>query len=460
MTEVSIGEQSTAPRVTSARPVALPVIAIVGRPNVGKSTLFNRLTGQRLAIVSEVPGTTRDRIVAQVTWGENPFLVVDTGGLQTEPESDLWAQVRAQAQIAIEEAQVIIFLVDVVDGVTPTDLEVADLLRRAEKPVVLGVNKADNQRRELVVPEFYQLGLGDPVPLSAYHNIGVDDLMAQVLHRLPPSSETPQEPGVLRLAILGRTNVGKSSFLNAVLGEERAIVNEMPGTTRDALDTSLEYDGQPMVLIDTAGIRRRGRIQPGIERYSVLRATQALSRCDVALLMLDAMDPMTAQDLHIAGSILDAYRGIVVVVNKWDLATAQGADQADTLAFIQERLRFAPYVPVSFASALTGEGVAQVLDTAQQVYQERLVAVPREQLQRVLLEAQVRHAPPSVGKRSLSIYRVEQVGVNPPAFVFHANNPKLLHFSYERYLENTLRKAFGFQGSRLQLIFRRRGEPA
>ena len=458
MTEVTAGEQPLAAPMPSPRTTALPVVAIVGRPNVGKSTLFNRLVRRRLAIVSEVPGTTRDRIVAQTSWGDRPFILVDTGGMQPEPESDLWAKVRAQVQVALEEAQAIIFLVDAHDGLTPVDLEVADILRRTEKPVVLAVNKVDHENREPEALEFYALGLGDPLPLSAYHNIGVDDLMDQVVGHLTSGPVILEDPGVLRLAILGRTNVGKSSILNAVLGEERAIVSEVPGTTRDALDTPLEYDGQPLVLIDTAGIRRRGQIQRGIERYSVLRAVQALSRCDVALLVVDASEPMTAQDLHIAGYILDAYRGMVLVANKWDLATEQGEDQADILALVRYRMRFAPYIPVRFTSAPRGEGVGGVLQVAQQVFRERLATVPKKRLQEVFFEAVARHPPPGVGKRSLKIYRVEQMGINPPAFAFHVNDPKLLHFSYQRYLENTLRKAFGFRGSRLHLIIRRRGE--
>ncbi len=444
-----------------ASPREMPVVAIVGRPNVGKSTLFNRILKQRLAIVSEIPGTTRDRIMAPVSWEGKTFLLVDTGGIQTAPESDLWAQVRGQVQVALEEAQVVIFLVDARDGLTPADSEVAELLRRTAKPVVLGVNKADNRKWEQVASEFYRLGLGDPVVMSAYHNHGVEDLLDLVARRLPPVPPVVDpEEGVLRLAILGRPNVGKSSFLNAALGEERAIVSPIPGTTRDALDTPGEYQGHPLVLIDTAGIRRRGHVQPGIEQYSVLRAVQALARCDVALLIVEAVEPMTDQDLHIAGLALEAYRGVVVVVNKWDLAQAEGVDRAEVEGLVRERLHFAPYVPVCFASALRGEGISEALDEALQVYQQRLVRVPHDQLQRKLMEAVGQHAPPSVGKRSLNIYRVEQIGVNPPAFVFAVNHPDLLHFSYHRYLENTFRKAFGFRGSRLNLIFRRRGESA
>ena len=461
MTGASLESATQAPLAKSRQAMsALPVVAIVGRPNVGKSTLFNRLTGRRIAIVSEVPGTTRDRLVAQVSWGDKAFLLVDTGGLQPEPESDMWAKVRAQVDVAVHEAQVIVFLVDVMDGVTPGDLEVADLLRRTQKPVVLAVNKVDSPRREPGAMEFYQMGLGDPVVVSAYHNSGVEELVARVVELLPPGEVVAGEGGVLRLAILGRTNVGKSSFLNTALGEERAIVSEVPGTTRDALDTPVEYKGRSMVLIDTAGIRRRGRIEQGIERYSVLRAEQALARCDVAILLVEALEPMMAQDLHIAGSILDAYRGMVVVVNKWDLAKSEEVGQEEVLDIVHERLRFASYVPVCFASALQGEGIEEALDTAVGVYQERLKTVPQGQLQRMLLEAVGRHPPPSSGKRSLNIYRVEQVGVNPPAFAFFVNHPELVHFSYQRFLENTLRKTFGFRGSRLQLTFRRRGEKA
>lgn len=435
----------------------MPVVAIVGRPNVGKSSLFNRLLGQRRAIVADLPGTTRDRVTGEATWGGRTLTMVDTGGLVVEPDSSLWAQVKLQVEAAMAEADVIIFVTDAAQGIMPGDLQIADLLRRSGKPVVLAANKVDNPRRDLLALELYELGLGDPVPVSAYHNLGIDDLVASVLAALPrPFMEVEAAKDILHLAIVGRTNVGKSMLLNAILGEERAIVNEMPGTTRDALDTPFRYGDQAMVLIDTAGIRRRGHIQPGVEQFSVLRALDAVRRCDVALVVLDASELATAQDLHVAGVVVESFKGMVVVVNKWDMAPELELDAAEVRQSLLERLKFMPHAPIRFASALRREGISEVLDACMDVYRDRMRWIPHGHLQKVVMEAASRHLPPKQGSRVLRIRGVRQEGVNPPSFTFFINNPDLAHFSYQRYLENALRRAFGFRGSRLRMEFRGR----
>jgi len=431
-----------------------PIVAIVGRPNVGKSTLFNRILGQRLAITEERPGTTRDRIYADVSWGHHELTIVDTGGLELSPGSDISQKVKEQVEVAMAQADVIIFLVDALHGVTVPDVDIAEALRRSGKPVVLAVNKADNEQRRQEAIQFYELGIGDPVPLSAYHATGTSDLMDRVVALLPPPPPATPEEEVLKVAIVGRPNVGKSMLLNAILGEERAIVNEAPGTTRDALDTPFRYHEQSMLLIDTAGLRRRGRVEGGIEQYSVLRAMRAIDRADIALLVAEATEPLSAQDLHIAGYIQQAFKGIVVVINKWDLAPKK--DQALYRQEARQELKFMPHAPIVFISALLGEGIDEVLAAAQAVYQERLKRIPTAPLNKVIGDALVGHAPPTVRGSRLNVLYTTQTGVNPPTFVFFVNNPALVHFSYRRYLENKLRQSFGFDGTPLRLIFRGR----
>jgi len=443
-----------------------PIVAIVGRPNVGKSTLFNRLAGERLAITDEVPGTTRDRLYAEAEWGGVSFILVDTGGLEVQSsklkaqkklEDDLAAQVQAQAQMAIAEADVILFLVDVKDGLTTSDEEVAQVLHRSAKPVLLVVNKADNRPLREAAVEFYALGLGEPYPISALHGTGTGDLLDQVVGAFPVGEEE-EEVEAVKIAIVGRPNVGKSSLLNMILGQERAIVHEAPGTTRDAIDTPMEWEGQPLVLIDTAGIRKRGRIQRGVEKYSVLRALKAIDRADVVLLLLDAVDGVTAQDAHIAGYILEETKSVVVVVNKWDLVEKDAGTMRAFEQHVRTTLRFLDYVPVLFVSALTGQRVDQVLPTALRVQEERLVRIPTAELNRILQEAVARHAPPSKAGKRLKFYYVTQAAVDPPTFLFFVNDPRLMHFSYERYLENQLREHYGFLGTPLRLSFRKRGK--
>ncbi|RLC72919.1 MAG: ribosome biogenesis GTPase Der [Chloroflexi bacterium] len=425
-----------------------PIVTIVGRPNVGKSTLFNRLAGVRLAITDELPGTTRDRLAADISWADREFTLVDTGGLEVRPVSDLSQKVKDQVEMAIQEAEVIIFLVDVKSGLVVPDMEIAHQLRRSGKPVVLAVNKCDNQERREQAAEFYQLALGEPIPLSAYHGTGIGDLMARVVAHLPPVREVPEEPG-LKIAIVGRPNVGKSMLLNAILGEQRAIVDEAPGTTRDAIDTPLKYNGRWVLLIDTAGLRRRGRIA-GIERYSALRAFRAIGRADVVVPVLDATELVTAQDAHVAGYAKEALKGIVLVVNKWDLAKNLGWDEESCQQLIRRRLPFLSFAPILFVSAKLGWGVEKVLQAAVEVWEVRKKQVPSNKLSRWLEQVLSQH-PPSTAGRHLQIKKVVQTGVNPPTFTFWVDRPEWLHFSYQRYLENRLREDFGFKGTPLGL---------
>ena len=435
-----------------------PLVAIVGRPNVGKSTLFNRLAGEPTAIVSDVAGTTRDRVTTETVWADHPFILVDTGGLEVFPETDLWQKVKSQVTVAIEDADVIIMLVDAAAGPTPADRDVANLLRTTNKPVLLGVNKADSEKREATALEFYELGLSDPVPISAYHNRGIDDLMALVIGHFPSAPAALAPEADLRLAIVGRTNVGKSTLVNAIIGEERAIVSEIPGTTRDALDTLVAYAGRSVLLIDTAGIRRRGSVEPGIERYSVLRAIRAIDRADVAVLLMDVEELATGQDAHVASYVLDAYRGIVLAVNKWDEASALGLSMEDASQMVRQRFKFAPYAPICFLSAMDGTGLENMMETAHTVYEEWGKGVPRYELRRLVLEAVAEHPPAMSRRRSLKIYGVTQDRTGPPSFTFYVNRSDMVHFSYARYLENTLRAKYGFQGSRLRMRFKGRGE--
>ena len=433
-----------------------PLVALVGRPNVGKSTLFNRLIGQRTAITSETAGTTRDRVTAEATWAGSTFVLIDTGGLDVKPTTDLWERVQRQAEAAIAAADVIVLLVDASTGVTAADRDVADLLRSATSPVILAANKADSELRRQAAFEFYELGLGDPQPVSAYHNVGVDDLMARVIGHFPKGSEPPEVDADLKLVIVGRTNVGKSQLLNAITGQERAIVSEVPGTTRDALDTMVRYDDRSLLLIDTAGIRRRGRIEPGIERYSALRSIRAIDRADVALLLLDASELATAQDAHIAKYVLDAYKGLVLAVNKWDLSGSLGLTKEEARRRTAERFRFAPYAPVCFISALGGSGIDSLLNVAWRVSEVRNKGVPRYELGRVVSRAVEEHPPATSGRHALKIYSVAQDDVGPPTFTFYVNRADMVHFSYQRYLENKLREAYGFEGSPLRFHFKGR----
>jgi len=435
--------------------VSKPIVAIVGRQNVGKSTLLNRVAGKPIAIVEDLPGTTRDRILANVSWQEVEFTLVDTGGLELRPQSTVAQGVKEQVELAINEADVIIFLVDVRDGVVPSDGEIADMLRRTSKPIVLVANKVDNAKLEAEVIEFYELGLGEPLAISAYHGRGTAELLDRIIALLPVPSVVEAEPEVMKVAIVGRPNVGKSMLLNALLSEERAIVDDTPGTTRDAIDTPLDFDGQNVLLIDTAGIRRRGRLGRGVERYSVIRALRAIDRANVVLLVLDATEPATAQDMHVAGYIQQAVKGIVVVVNKWDLVANKGITEYNR--YIRRQLKFMPYAPVLYISAKYGQEVDKIMPQVCQVYQERLKRVPTAEINSVVQQAIASHNLPRIGSKQLKIFYATQTEVNPPTFVFFVNDAKLIHFSYQRYLENKLRQSFGFIGNPFRLVFKTRG---
>ncbi len=464
-----------------------PLVAIVGRPNVGKSTFFNRMIGERMAIVEDLPGTTRDRLYGDVEWNGRIFTLIDTGGLEfgngipvgqmglTGQPSDIMNHVTAQVQLAIDEADVIVFMVDARSGITAADDEVADLLRRTNKPTIVAANKADNATRRMDAVEFYSLGLGEPTDISSIQGTGTGDLLDRIVEELPPADEMEEdeEEGIPRIAIVGRPNVGKSSLLNSLLGFQRSIVSEVPGTTRDAIDTELEFQGQRIILIDTAGIRRRGRVGPGVEKYSVLRATRAIERCDIALLLVDASEGLAAQDTHIAGEIHEHTKGVIVIVNKWDLAQEQRRaeregdfphpnDEIESAEsyrkIIAEGLKFIPYAPVIFASAKTGYHVKTILETALKIAEMRYLRVPTARLNEVVQDAIRKHSPTVIRSKPLKIFYATQARVNPPTFIFFVNDTQGVHFSYERYLENRLREAFSFKGTAIRLQFRPRSK--
>lgn len=441
-----------------------PIVAIVGRPNVGKSTLFNRLAGRPLAIVSDVAGTTRDRVSTETIWADYPFILVDTGGLDVSKDtkelapSEIWDQVRAQIDVAIEDADVIVMVVDVSTGVAPADRDVAEALRPVDKPVILAINKSDNQRREHDVYEFYNLGLGDPRPISAYHNVGIDDLMTAVIANFPSTPDIPEPEADLSITLVGRTNAGKSMLLNGLVGQERSIVSEIPGTTRDAVDTLVTYNDRQVLIVDTAGLRRRGSISPGIERYSSLRSIRAIDRADVAILVLDTTELATAQDAHIANYILEAYKGIVLAVNKWDLAKEFGLNKETATRRVRERFKFAPFAPICFISAFRKTGLDTMMNTVQSVSDEWHKGVPRYDLRRTVLTAVAAHPPALSGRSAAKIYSVAQDATGPPSFTFYVNRADMVHFGYQRYLENALREAYGFTGSPLRMRFKRRGQ--
>lgn len=430
-----------------------PLVALVGRPNVGKSTLFNRIVGQRLAIVQDVPGTTRDRLYAAADWAGHEFDIVDTGGLEADDAGPLASRVRNQVQVAIDEAQVIVFVTDGAEGITTADHEVAELLRRSSKPVVIAVNKAEKQSRQFDAAEFWQLGIGEPYPVSALHGSGSGDLLDAIVEGLPVVTGPEPDDDRLRIAIVGRPNVGKSSILNRLVGHERVVVSEVPGTTRDAIDTTVRFEGEDMVLIDTAGIRRRGRIEPGIERYSVMRAMRAVERADVAVLVLDAETGITAQDTHVGGALQDAGVGAIIAVNKWDLVEKDSYTAIEAEKELRGRLKFLDFAPLVFISALSGQRVVKLLSLAREVDETRKLRIPTGVLNRLVAEISAKQ-PMTRHGRVLKIRYATQAAVAPPTFVFFVNDAKLVHFSYERFIENQLRAEFPFAGTPIRLVFR------
>jgi GTP-binding protein len=431
-----------------------PVVAIVGRANVGKSALFNRLVGKQIAIVEDLPGTTRDRVFADTSLHGHEVTLIDTGGLDPSPNSSMNQKIKHQVESAIAEADVIVFLSDIQDGVITTDREIADMLRKSSKPIVLVANKSDNAKLENQLNDFYQLGLGLPLAVSAHHGRGINNLIDRVISLIPqlPPSITA-DVNMPKLAIVGRPNAGKSMLLNTIVGEERAIVDQVPGTTRDAVDTVFHYDGQDLLLIDTAGIRRRGRSGTGIDYYSLIRSLRAINRCDVALLVTDATEFITAQDSHITGYIKESCKGMILLINKWD--TLSSHPQEEYAAQVRQRLKFAAHVPILFVSAKFGQGVDRIIPTAMEIWQERQKQLPDSVIDKLIKQAVSSHAPPRKGLRRLEVIRAYQDGVNPPTFSFLVNDPKLVHFSYQRYLENKLRQTFGFSGTSLRFLFKK-----
>jgi len=453
------------------------VVALVGRPNVGKSSLFNRISGERIAVVDEIPGTTRDRLVAEAEWRGISFDIVDTGGIdpthlgRAKPLSvgsaDYIDQIRVQAQEAVRNADAVLFLVDGEIGLSPADLEVAEILRRNQgvrsgkpwPPILLIVNKCESPEKRDASVEFYQLGLGDPHPISAIHGTGIGDLLDllfEALDDLITPAEAEDEEIAVNIAIIGRPNVGKSSLLNKILGEERVIVSPIPGTTRDAIDIILTYHDKKIRLIDTAGIRRRGKIEQGVEKYSVLRTLKAIERADIVTLLIDAVDGVTAQDAHIAGMILEKMKSVVVIVNKWDAIPKDTWTMSTFTEHVRTELKFMDYVPVLFISAKTGQRIEEVIPMALQVQKERLRRIPTSDLNRVIRDATMMHAPPSKAGKQLKIYYGSQVRTDPPTFLFHVNDPRIVHFSYVRFLENHIRTQYGFLGTPLRFSFRQR----
>lgn len=449
-----------------------PLVALVGRPNVGKSTLFNRLVGERIAVTDEIPGTTRDRLQGVFDWRGHDFDVLDTGGIEiyepkgardiaplAEGSAEFVPQIKAQALLAVEDADVIFMLVDARAGVTAADEEIAEILRRTKKPVLIAANKADSLERTNDAYDFYALGLGQVYAISAIHGLGVGDLLdglVEVLKDFPYDEGENEEDTHLRIAIVGRPNVGKSSLVNRLIGEDRVIVSDVPGTTRDAIDTVIQWHGQKVTLIDTAGIRKRGKITPGVEKYSVLRAMRALDRADLALLVIDATTGVTEQDQHIAGYALEAFKSIVIVINKWDAVDKESWTLHAFERDLREKFNFLPDPPIIFISALTGQRIHQVLETAHRVWESRYYRLSTGELNRIVRDALAKHPPPAKGTRRLKILFVSQVAVAPPLLLFHVNDPELVHFTYRRYLENQLREAYPFEGTPIRMSFRTR----
>lgn len=444
------------------------LVALVGRPNVGKSTLFNRIVGRRLAVVSDVAGTTRDRLYADAEWGGVTFTVVDTGGIEvtegwhTDPLSEDSEQflpaIRNQARIAIQDADIIVQVVDGQVGVTAADQEVADILRQTKKPVIIAANKLESAKLSDAAYEFYELALGEVIPVSALHGNGSGELLDAIVNEIPDGELIEEDDETIKIALLGRPNVGKSTLLNKLVGEERSIVSDIAGTTRDAIDTEIKWHGERIVLIDTAGIRRRGRIDPGVEKYSVLRAIKALRRADVALLLIDAHEGITAQDAHIAGMLVDESAAIIVLVNKWDLVEKDTHTINEYEAHIRQELNFMPYVPLIFISAHTGQRVGKILEKVVDVNEARYQRIPTGPLNKFMRDATAKHPPPSKGGKRVKFFYATQAGVAPPTFVFFVNKPDWINFGYQRYLENRLREVFPFPGTPIRLVFRARSE--
>ena len=434
-----------------------PIVAIVGRPNVGKSMLFNKLVGQRLSIVEDTPGVTRDRIYGETDWNGRTFTLVDTGGIEPRTDDQILSFMREQAQIAIDNATVIVFLTDVKTGVTAADQEVANMLLRCGKPIVLAVNKVD-QGMSPDIYEFYNLGLGDPIAVSAVHGHGTGDLLDACVAYFPPEDEEEEESDAIKVALIGRPNVGKSSLTNRILGQERTIVSNVPGTTRDAIDSTFENEKGKYVFIDTAGMRKKAKVEETIEKYSVLRATMAIDRADVCLILIDATEGVTEQDTKVAGLAHEAGKACIIVVNKWDLVEKDGKTMDKMRQEVMRDLSYMTYAPILFLSALTGQRVDRLFDLINYVHEQASTRITTGMLNNVLADAQTRVQPPTDKGRRLKIYYMTQVGIRPPHFVVFCNDKKLFHFSYQRYLENCIRSTFGLEGTPIILSIREKGD--
>ena len=436
-----------------------PIVAIVGRPNVGKSTLFNQIGKKRVSIVDDMPGVTRDRIYLDAEWLNHEFTMIDTGGIELDESNHILKSMREQAQIAMEEADVILFLVDGRAGMTTADEEVAHLLRSTKKPVILAVNKIDSPQREADCYEFYSLGLGDPIPISASNAMNLGDLLDAIVKAFPEKEVTEEDPDEIHIAVIGRPNVGKSSIVNKILGEDRVIVSDIPGTTRDAIDTHFTKDDIRYNLIDTAGMRRRGKIDEPVERYSVMRTLRAVDRADVVLMMINAAEGITEQDKKIAGYAHESGKGVVIVVNKWDIFPDK--DDKSTLRFtddLRDELGFLQYAPVLYTSALTGQRVGRVTELVRYVAEQQALRIKTSVLNELIRDAVAVNPPPMHRGRQLKILFMTQVDIKPPKFIIFVNDPDLMHFSYLRFIENRLREQFGFEGTPIRLIVRKRNE--
>jgi GTP-binding protein len=435
-----------------------PVVAVVGRPNVGKSTLFNKIVGRRVSIVEDTPGVTRDRIYAESEWNGIPFVLIDTGGIEPDTDDIILSQMKAQAQTAIDTADAIVFIVDGKAGMTAADREVGEMLMKTGRNIILCVNKVDSHKLPDDFYDFYELGLGEPVPISAANMLNLGDLLDRIVEEFPKDAAEQEEDDTIKIAIIGKPNVGKSSLVNSLIGEERVIVSDIAGTTRDSIDSPFEHNGQKYTLIDTAGIRRKKKVNEDIEKYSVIRAISSIERSDVCILMIDAQEGVTEQDKKIGGMAHEAGKGVIIAVNKWDLIKKDSHTMSKFERDIRAELSFMPYAPVIFISVVKGQRLLNVLELADRVAKNCEFRVPTGQLNAVISDATLMKQPPSDKGKKLRIYYVTQVGVKPPLFSFQVNKRELMHFSYARYLENRLRETYDFSGTSIKFVFREKGE--
>ena len=437
--------------------MSIPIIAIVGRPNVGKSTLFNRIAGRRIAIVSDIPGTTRDRVSIDTVWNDKKFILVDTAGVENQPHDQLmWDQIRSQVELAIEQCDLIIFTVDSSEDITDSDREISQMLRKINKPIIVAANKVDTPEKSNYIYNFYSLGFDNLIPISAYHNLGIDDLINESFNYLDHTNDDDKKNDSIRVAISGRPNVGKSALFNSIIDSKRSIVSEVAGTTRDMIDYELILNEKKLTFLDTAGLRKRGKIENGIEKYSSLRTIRAIEMSHISLIVLDASELITSQDSHIIGYIKDANRATIIIVNKWDLAPKLQLKKDEVKNLIIEKLNFIPNTPILFTSAINNSGVSKIFDSIFEVYSEFNKRIPSSEINKIIFEAMGKNPLPGFGRKRPRIYRCIQKKVAPPSFDIITKNPELIHFSYRRYLENIIRNRYGFIGSPIKLSFMNR----